>query len=605
MRRGGVRGAGKETEDSGPSPASISDLLFDPSATLDWIRSFLTIPSETGHVVPFIPTPQQILMVNGHTGRDITVKARQTRASSLIMARNVRRMTTNFGLNCVVIAQTDQITQLFRARIKHHLGDLRRAGLDFEIAYDNKEELVLGGLENRFIFASGEAKSGGVRGVQSAHIVHASEVAHWERDPGALIGGILPAVPPPPHGWTDFESTPNGADGFFFEYTQDALNRETLYEAHFYPWWLEPTYTIESYRGHRGTDIEELLRTFHPTKEESALMERHSLLPGQILWKRMKTKELLKTGQFFSQEYPEDINRCFLSASGAFFDDPTAARSHLEWYADLVRDPPWVYEELPYAQSVFPFYGPHLQVWLEPQPGRAYCMFMDCAAGFGNNEGEEDWTALVVLDVETCRHVATLRIKATPEQCGAMACAVGQFYNAALFGVERNGYGAGALNRARDLDYPNVYYYVDLDHPETKPQAGWYTTEKTRDMMLTKLRLAIFSRTLTTHDAVFVREAGAFTWQKKKQSGDRMWRAEARSGHDDMVMAMAGALMIRDRAWGGAGVGGSPLASPLERTMREAQDRVDDETVVYVGQHGIVLRKEKGRGKSTALPFMR
>jgi hypothetical protein len=483
-----------------------------------------------------------------HTGRDITVKARQTKASSWIQARNVRRMTTQFGLNCVIITQTDQMTQLFRARVKHHLEDLRRHGLDYEITIDNRNELVLGKMENRWIFSSGESKSGGVRGVQSAHIVHASEVAHWETDPGHVLGGLIPAIPPPPHGWFDIESTPNGADGFFFEYVQDAQEDDALYRAHFYPWWIEPAYTINSYRGASNIDVDGLISRFHPTHEEEALSLRHSLGPDQILWRRIKTKELLRTGQFFAQEYPEDLQKCFLTAGGAFFNDPTADVSHLEWYADQVANPMQTFVELPYQQSLISFFGPNLRVWEPPIPGHVYAMFMDCAAGFSNNASEDDFTAMPVIDVETFRHVATLRLKAAPEQCGQMACAVGRHYNNALFAVERNGYGAGALNRAKELTYPNLYYYLDPDVQDAKPQAGWYTSEKTRDMMLTKLRIAIFNRTLTTRDAAFVREAGAFTWQKIKQRGDRMWRAEARSGKDDMVIAMAGCLAIRDRA---------------------------------------------------------
>jgi len=580
-------------------PLSPDDLLLDDRSTVDWIQSLLTIPNEFGEIVPFVPTPQQRLMDTDHTGRDDTVKARQTRATSWFQARNLRRMTTAFGLNTVIITQTDQMTMLFRSRIRHHLHDLARNGLKYEVGIDNKDELVLTKLENRYVFISAESKGGGARGINSAHIVHASEVAHWQTDPGQILGGLIPAIPPPPYGWFDKESTPNGADGYFYEDVQDGLDDDSLTSVHFYPWWIEPAYTIEHYRGMRGIDVDALIRSFKPTFDESRLIDQFSLSPAQILWRRVRTRELLKTGQFFAQEYPEDLNKCFLTTGSAFFNDPTADVSHLEWYADQCANPMALYDELPYHGTPIPFYGPNLRVWEPPVAGRTYVMFMDCAAGFGNSELSDDWTAMPVLDVETCRHVATLRVKCTPEQAGAMACAVGAFYNTACYAVERNGYGQGALNRARDLSYPNIFYYNDPDQPDQRAQAGWYTSEKTRDMMLTKLRLAVFNRLLTTRDAVFVRECGAFTWQKIKQRGDRMWRAEARSGKDDMVIAMGGALTVRERFAPKMPYNDPMNAAALPSSLLGSfPDSASG--LITVGRHGVVTR-----GQTSDRPWLR
>src|SRR5581483_6263863 len=111
-------------------PASdLYGLLYDENRTADWIETFLTIPNEQGRIVKMRLYPQQRMMLENRTGRDNTVKGRQTRASSLILARNLRRMTTGFGLNAFVMTQDDPTTSTFRARIKHHLNDLRRAGL--------------------------------------------------------------------------------------------------------------------------------------------------------------------------------------------------------------------------------------------------------------------------------------------------------------------------------------------------------------------------------------------------------------------------------------------------------------------------------------------
>ena len=90
---------GDEKLKSGDFDEDTARLFFDPSpqAEIDWIEALLTIDNEQGNVVPFDLFPQQRKMAFNKTGRDITVKGRQTRASSYILAKNVRRMVTGAG----------------------------------------------------------------------------------------------------------------------------------------------------------------------------------------------------------------------------------------------------------------------------------------------------------------------------------------------------------------------------------------------------------------------------------------------------------------------------------------------------------------------------
>src|SRR3990170_4867633 len=522
---------------------NLESLLFDQDKALDWVRTFLTVPTEEGRIIPFPPTEFQKLVVAQFTGRDITIKPRQIRASSIIQARNVRRMTTHYGLNAVICTQTDEMTQMFRDRIKHHLNDLAEKDLKYEITKDNEDTLVLGRMQNRYVFSSAEQKTG-PRGIHTAHIVHFSEFAHWPHERAKnILGAVLPACPPPPHGWFDIESTPNGAEGLFYDYAMDArpFNPMSMWTTHFYPWWLERTYTIESY----GSlfDVEELQRGFHPTKDEQRLMAEQSLDINKVLWRRVQAAALLKTGKFFSQEYPEDISSCFLTVGANFFSDPTDDTDHIAYYRRLCQDPMLVLTELPYKTSLVSLRGPNLRAWEAQVPGAAYAMFMDTSAGFSGGEASDsDYTSLVVVDAKTSHHVATLRLRTSPERAGEMACAIGQFYNMAYLGIERNSYGASAIQRALELRYPNLFY--DIINEPKNPRPGWYTTETSRDKMLRALRVATFEHSFITHDLILVLEMGAFTWTKVNR-GERMWKAEARSGaHDDVLMSVAGALAI-------------------------------------------------------------
>ena len=511
-------------------------LMFDPLYEKEWIETFLTIPNEFGQTVHFNLTDQQRQMTAYQTGRDITVKGRQTRASSKIMARNTRRMTTNFGINCVVVTQTDKMTQMFRARILHHITDLANANMPFDIDKDNEDELIIGHkMKNRFIWASAQQQAG-LRGVQTAHIVHASEVAHW---PPAIadniIGGLLPACPPPPYGQFDIESTPKGAEGLFWRYTMDARPFVPMSEwtVHLYPWWLERTYTIEAFRESGLYDIDEMLKTFQPSDVERKLIDEFKLTPGQILWRRIKRQSLLKAGTPFEQEYPEDITRCFITSGECYFSDPEF--DHLDYYRDLQHAPMLLLRSLPYQGDNVDFHGGILNIWEPPQPGHTYAAWADTATG-----QSEDFSAIGVLDPTTNHLVASMRIRATPERTGEMASAVAMYYNGAFLGIERNSYGLAALSVALDrMKYPNLYY--DFLNEPTHPKAGWYTTKENRDKMLGGLRAAVFGHTLVFADPVLLMEMGAFTWTKAGTT----WKAEASEGqHDDMVMMMAGLLAI-------------------------------------------------------------
>lgn len=540
----------------------LESLLFDPDKEADWSQTLLTVPNERGETVAFNFTLQQRMMSTDRTGRDIRVKGRQTRSSSEILANNTREASTRYGINIVTVAQTNDITQLFRERVKHHFEDLANNNLPYDILQDNEDRLVISrgaGVQNVFVWGSAEQKTG-PRGVQTAHRVHFSEYAHWPMDKQTLfIGAVQPACPPPPWGCFEIESTPNGAQGLFYKLAVEGrpYDPNSMWTTHFYPWWLEATYTIESYAS--LFDVDQLRAEFKPTEEETNLMAKNELGIDRILWRRVMSSALRKAGKFFAQEYPEDITSCFLSTGENFFFDPDY--DHLDYFRQLVRPPRLTLAELPYGDSVVSLRGHTLRVWELPAPGGSYVAFLDAAEGvMGGDDSDPDFAALVIIDRTTKHHVATLRLRAPPEQVGAMACAVCKMYNMAYLGIERNSYGAAALRAAQSLNYPRLYR--DTINEKKNPKFGWYTSEQSRERMLTELKSHVFSHTLLTFDEVLVMEMSTFDWEQQK-TGKGHWRPESRGGaHDDLVMAMAGALTIaprapvsRSEATGGDGLG--------------------------------------------------
>ncbi len=560
-------------------------LLFDPSKTAEWIEALLTIPSEKGPIVDFKLYPQQRLMLSEHTGRDVTIKARQTRASSTILARNLRRLTTSFGLQALMMTQDDQTTTIFRNRIRHHLQDLREHGLDYPIVADNKDEMVIGKeMQNHILFGSGEERVAGR--AYAAQIVHLSELAHWKpENVGDLLGGITPSVPGPPYGWFDLESTPNGAAGEFYDYALDARDEDdplNLWRLHFYPWWIEPRYRA-GLLGEKDCDLqlapgtlESLRQGFQANRHEQSLMEQHGLTLDQILWRRWRERELSKTGVPFLQEYVEDFDSAFITGAGNFFSSPDGL-DHLAYYKSQVADPGFRLDGLPYKEAHISFYGPNLSIWERPDPAQLYVGYMDCAEGGVGREN--DYTALVILNAFTRHHAATLRLRAAPSECGAMACAVAQYYNKALLGGERGSYGSAALERCRDLRYPNIYYHVDYDKPRQPPEPWIFPTQAHRDELLRVYREAIFERTFMTRDDDLVKEMGSFSWEKVR-GGQIKAKAQKRK-HDDLVIAAAGATFLSQRY----------ARHRMERDQHQQE-------VIVTGQGGVVL----SRGPADDMP---
>ena len=523
-------------------------LFYSPERSVDWIETFLTIPDERGRIVRMALYPQQKAMARNQTYRDITVKGRQTRASSFILARNTRRMLTEFGLNAIVITEKDSTTEMFRARVKHHIRDLQRAGFDYSIAHDNERELVVSGLENRFIWASAEQKVAG-RGY-AAQILHGSEVAHWTpENAGDIYGGIVPAVPDPPFGWIDLESTPKGAEGLFYDQVQEArpLNQYGLTSVHLYPWWMEPRYTVDNWElsslpPHYHELLTELRRTFVPDREEQMLMTAEHLSMGQILWRRLKMREMSRTTTPFKQEYVENIEDCFLSSSESFFAS-TDGIDHLMLHRQNVIPPIRIMDELPFRNGTVSFRGGHLEIWMMPNPATTYAMYQDTSKG-GTSQ-DSDPSVIFVLDARTGQHVAKLVVKAAPREVGEMGCAIGMFYYGAMYGGERDAWGAQALERVQELGYPSIYYQVDPTGRKD-PQPWVYPTESSRNRTLQVFRDKVFDHTFNSKDRTLWLECGTFTWQKVN---DR-WKAKAsgKRTHDDHVMAAAGACYVAERA---------------------------------------------------------
>ena len=559
-----------------------------PEATRDWIEHFLTVPNEIGQIVKMRLFPQQLRMLYEETGRDVTVKGRQTRASSLKMARNVRRMTTGqvWGATCVMGAQDDATTALFRQRIRHHIfNDLKNKGVNLKIKLDNDDELVIEELDNRFMFVSGEQRTM-ARGF-AGQILHFSEFAHWKDSALELLGGAIPSVPSPPYGFIDLESTPKGETGAFYKYALGArpFDLSDPFTVHLYPWWMEPRYIIStSFYSNADiklseADYRDAIQHFEPDDYEVKLMaglnyNGQKLTVDQIIWRRLKKKSQDKTNAPFLQEYPEDLDTCWLGVQGRFFDTPDSI-DHLNYYRDNRLDPVKWFDKLTYRGDEISFYGNNFGIWEYPDQGDTYVAGFD-AAGGGLND-DSDWSVLYIISVKKEKIVARLRVRAGPKVFAAMVAATCTFFKSATISGERSHHGDMVFKELRDLEYTNIYYHVDPFKPIKKGQIalpGLYPTEEHRRDVLERFKVAITNNVLISFCKDLVREMNSFTWQKVQQR-IKASALEIVEQHDDCIFAAAHAWYIIDKV----------------RMRMRSQQRREEEDILTIGKNGLVIRR--------------
>jgi len=197
--------------------------------------------------------------------------------------------------------------------------------------------------------------------------------------------------------------------------------------------------------------------------------------------------------------------------------------------------------------------GQYLE-WAEPQDSNRYVVGVDVATGkvkdinaqrrrpgmFGSGRDKPDYSAVVVLDVETCQHVASWHGYIEPFDFAVVVGAIGWRFNKALLVVEVNGPGISVVDSlVQHIKYPRVYQrniYNRVDGVQESQEWGFMTTQTTRPLLVSKLQAAVSDGTLRTHDTELIDEMRTMEFDEKGVA-----RARGRN-KDDRVIALGLAL---------------------------------------------------------------
>lgn len=271
-------------------------LKDDPVA---FAEKYLRILNKEKQNVPLLYNLAQKKYLANRTHRDLILKARQLGFSTAIDADNFRLAITRTE-TIAILAHEDETTQKLRRMVDRFYENFPAEYKPVR-KYANSRLASYPVTDSEIIIATAGNKNTGRGGTYSR--VHGSEVAFF-KDAEAIMAGILQGGNPS----IALESTPNGAQGYFYELCMEALEHKGVWRLHFFPWFEDPSYRLP-------LEQDEII-VF--TEEELALVAREGLTPEQIKWRRDKQKELKA---LFIQEYPEDPISCFLQSGYGYFGD--------------------------------------------------------------------------------------------------------------------------------------------------------------------------------------------------------------------------------------------------------------------------------------------
>lgn len=331
--------------------ARLGDLPFE-----DFCEQKLVVQNKAGQIVPLRLNRAQRHLAAHLTGRDIVLKARQLGMSTVIQARHFHRQVSGHA-RTYTLCHDDSLTSTLRRMVDRFYDNLPESDrparrfanarlTTYPTLHSEGSIATVGGL-------AGRSKGRG----ESVTDIHGSEVAFWP-DAESVLSAAMQAGNPA----IILESTANGMTGWFYEQCMAALDGDSPWTLHFFPWWWDDEYRIPLEPG----------EALDYTDDEQALVEAHGLDAAQIKWRRAKQRELR---DLFPQEYPEDPYSCFLASGRSYFGDV----EHVFTAPDDA----------------------------EPVAGRSYVAGLD----FGQTT---DYTALSIIDTVSLAEVALLRINNMP-----------------------------------------------------------------------------------------------------------------------------------------------------------------------------------------------
>lgn len=278
-------------------------------------------------VLPFIPNPPQIeLLENLHT-RNLILKARQLGFTTLIAIYFLDCALFRPNIRAGIIAQAEEVAKtIFRDKVEFaykNLPQLLREAMPLD--RDSQSELLF--AHNNSSIRVGTSMRSGT--LQYLHVSEFGKIgAKFPDRAKEVVTGSIPAVPA--NGIVFIESTAEGQDGEFYTMSKRAEALANANKAlgakdfkfHFYPWWIEPKYSSP-------VELSVITEKDHEYFDSVEQQMGCKLLPEQrAWWCSTRDSEFSGEEEKMWQEYPSTPKEAFQrSTEGCYYTvQITAAR---------------------------------------------------------------------------------------------------------------------------------------------------------------------------------------------------------------------------------------------------------------------------------------
>lgn len=444
--------------------------------------------------------------------RFIILKARQLGISTFTEAFITFMTMFNPNTNSVIMAHLAESASAIFNMTKLFISELP-PGMQPKQKYSNAKEIVFdadtNGLKSSIrVMVASDATRG-----STYKYAHLSEVAFWEHPEDALLA-LNQAVPMTDDSLIVMESTANGFN-YFYNLWQDAVNGRNDYTPIFFPWYVDPSYT----RPYDG---------FSLTPYEKDIMERYSLTPDQLQWRRWCISNNCGNDELkFRQEYPITPEEAFITSGTSIFNTEIILE-HMKNLSPILRRGYFTYD----------YDGMTIRnIKWKDDPMGYIKIYRDPTGSFtslgGDTAGEgSDYFVGQVLDPGgyLC---ATLHHQFDEDLYTKQMYCLGAYYNS-LIAIEAN-FGSFPNRELQRLRYPSIYVRENYDTmlASNQERYGFKTTSLTRPVIISQLVEIAREHIDRINDRETLQEMLSFVRNSKG-------RAEASQGtHDDLVMGLA------------------------------------------------------------------
>ena len=239
----------------------------------------------------------------------LNLKAASLGSSSLALAFGMVEIMSQPDKTLVLLAHEEGLAQTLLRRAKRFVEvaqESKTGYIDFPGYNRNRNDYIE--LENRsyaYIETAGSNNDPG-RG-NPINIFIGTEVAFWKNM--GLFTALIPRLP----GIKIFESTGNGASGWFYKQCCQCAIGKGTYHFTFVPWFVHHEYCVDG-------DV----KLDDKTDDEFDLQNTFGITDGQLKWRREKIEEMdsgesVNGEDAFKQEYPTTWEEAFLRSGSPIF----------------------------------------------------------------------------------------------------------------------------------------------------------------------------------------------------------------------------------------------------------------------------------------------